>query len=305
MKIVFLGVGGGMPSQSRALPAVALKLNGQILLWDCGEGTQMQLQRARFSLQRITEIFISHLHGDHVLGLPGLLSSMVLLRREKSLAIYGPPGIKAFVESTLELTHVQPEYEITIQEIKEGVVSRQTNYTMECLPALHSVASFSFILRMTDTLGKFNPTKARELGVPQGPLWKQLQIGKSVKNSSGRTIKPRDVLEPPSKGVSIAYSGDTKPNPKFAKAAQGVTLLIHDATFTTEHEEKANEYGHSTAAQAAVIAKQAKAQQLALVQISPRFETNEKHEQEAQQIFPQSFVPSELQVIEISNIIRA
>lgn len=305
MKIVFLGVGGGMPSQLRALPAVALKLNGQILLWDCGEGTQMQLQRTRFSLQRITEIYISHLHGDHVLGLPGLLSSMALLRREKSLAIFGPPGIKAFVESTLTLTHVLPEYEITIREIRRGVVSRHTRYTMECLPALHSVPAFSFILRLADTSGKFDPTKARSLGVPQGPLWKQLQLGKSVKTPSGRTVSPREVLGPPFKGVSIAYSGDTKPNPKFAKAAQSVALLIHDATFTMEHEVKADEYGHSTAAQAAEIAKQAKAQRLALVQISPRYETNEKHEQEAQQIFSQSFVPLELQIIEISDFIRA
>ncbi|MFX1563977.1 MAG: ribonuclease Z [Promethearchaeota archaeon] len=305
MKIVFLGVGGGMPSQIRALPAVALKLNGQIILWDCGEGTQMQLQRVRFSLQRITEIFISHLHGDHVLGLPGLLSSMALLRREKPLAIFGPPGIKAFVEKTLTLTHVQPEYEITTREIRRGVISRHTRYTMECLPAIHSVPAFSFVLRIADTPGKFNPIKAQSLGVPKGPLWKQLQLGKSVKMPAGKIIRPSQVLGPPSKGVSIAYSGDTKPNPKFAKAAHGVALLIHDATFSMEHTEKADEYGHSTAAQAAEIAKQAKAQQLALVQISPRYETNEKHEKEAQEIFPKSFVPEELQIIEIVDFIRA
>jgi ribonuclease Z len=301
MRIVFLGVGGGVPSLGRALPAVAVRLDGRLLLWDCGEGTQMQLQKAGLSLQRITEIYISHLHGDHVLGLPGLISSMTLLRRSKPLLIFGPEAVKALVDATLELTQVKPEFELEIREVKTGTVFRHPNYSMEALPAIHSVPSLSFVLRITDAPGHFDPSKANRLGVPQGPLWKQLQQGQSVKIPGGRTVTPAEVLGPRQKGAVIAYSGDTAPNPEFAKAAHGASLMIHDATFAQIHATKAAEYLHSTATQAAEIAKQAEAKQLALVHISLRYQSIQQHKEEAQAVLDCSIAPSDLDSLEIRS----
>jgi ribonuclease Z len=305
MRIVFLGVGGGVPSLWRALPALAVTLDGRILLWDCGEGTQMQLQKAGLSLQRITEIYISHLHGDHVLGLPGLLSSMTLLRRSKPLVIFGPQPVKTLVDATLQLTQVEPDFELETREVEAGIVFRHQNYAMEALPAVHSVPSLSFVLRIADAPGHFDPSKAGRLGVPQGPLWKQLQQGQPVKTTRGRTVTPSEVLGPPQKGVVIAYSGDTAPNPDFAVAAHGASLLIHDATFAQIHATKAAEYLHSTAAQAAEIAKLAEAKQLALVHVSPRYQSTQRHQEEAQAILARTIAPNDLDVVEIRSRLPA
>ena len=305
MRVVFLGVGGGVPSLPRALPALAVTLDGRILLWDCGEGTQMQLQKAGLSLQRITEIYISHIHGDHVLGLPGLLSSMTLLRRSKPLVIFGPQPVKTLVDVTLQLTQVEPEFELETHEVKAGIVFRHDNYAMEALRAIHSVPSLSFILRIADAPGHFNPSKAGRLGVPQGPLWKQLQQGQPVRTPKGRTVTPGEVLGPPQKGVVVAYSGDSAPNPDFAVAAHAASLLIHDATFAQIHATKAAEYLHSTAAQAAEIAKQAEAKQLALVHISPRYQSTQQHLEEAQAIVARTIAPNDLDAVEIRSRLPA
>lgn len=305
MRIVFLGVGGGVPSLWRALPALAVTLDGRILLWDCGEGTQMQLQKAGLSLQRITEIYISHLHGDHVLGLPGLLSSMTLLRRSKPLVIFGPQAVKTLVDATLQLTLVEPEFELETREVETGIVFRHPNYAMEAIPAIHGVPSLSFILRIADAPGHFDPSKAGRLGVPQGPLWKQLQQGQPVETPRGQTVTPSEVLGPPQKGVVIAYSGDTAPNPDFAVAARGASLLIHDATFAQVHAAKAAEYLHSTAAQAAEIAKLAEARQLALVHISPRYQSTQQHREEAQAILVRTIAPNDLDAVEIRSRLPA
>lgn len=299
MKIHFLGVGGGIPSLNRALPAIAISFKGTNILFDCGEGTQIQLKRARLSPQRIKEIYISHLHGDHVLGLPGLLSTMAMLRREKPLTIYGPAGIKEFIKITLELTQTQLDFDIAVHDVKAGTISKQTQYAVECLPALHNIPTFSFILRMVDTPGPFFTSKATRLGIPPGPLRKRLQEGQSIITAQGKTVQPSDVMGAPKKGVIIAYSADTAPNPNFAQSAQGADLLIHDATFSEAHKDKAAEFLHSTAVQAAQIAAQAKAKKLALVHISPRYVSVETHQKEAQRIFRQSFAPNDLDIIEL------
>ncbi len=304
MKVVFLGVGCGMPSLRRALPAVAVCLDREILLFDAGEGVQYQLQRAHLSFQRITEIYISHLHGDHCLGLPGLISSMSLLHRTKPLSVFGPLGLRDFVDRTLELTRVDYKFDLTIRdECLKGKLSEKSRYIVEGLPAIHSVPALSFVLRMAKVHGKFNPEKAQQLGVPKGPLWKQLQQGRTVRVKGKRVVRPREVLGPSRKGLSIAYSGDTAPNSELASAAQGVSLLIHEATYTNELKEKASEYLHSTAAQAAEIATLAKAKRLALIHISPRYENNQQHLQEARSIFQQSFAPNDLDVIELSSTV--
>lgn len=300
MKIYFLGVGGGIPSQNRVSPATAIYFKGKILLFDCGEGTQIQLKRSGLSPQRIIEIFISHLHGDHVLGLPGLLSTMAMLQRTKPLTIYGPPGIKTFIETNLELTHTQLEFDFVINEVEKGTITQQKQYEVECLPALHNIPAFSYILRMADIPGKFYVSKARKLGIPSGPLRKRLQQGHIITTAAGKRVKPSEVIGPIRKGPIIVYSGDTAPNPKLATKAKNATLLIHDATFSEGHKDKAKEFLHSTAAQAAQIASKAKAEQLALVHISPRYVSFETHEKEAREIFPNAFAPNDLEVLELN-----
>ena len=300
MKVHFLGVGGGVPSLARAPPSIAISLHGTILLFDCGEGTQIQLQRARLSPQRIKEVFISHLHGDHVLGLPGLISTMVMHGRTKPLSIYGPKGMRKFIETTLEMTHAHLDFELTVKDVEKGAVSKQEHYSVKCLPALHSVPTFSYILQMTDIPGRFDTKKANRLGVPSGPLRKRLCEGVTIETPEGKTVKPEEVLGPTRKGSRIIFSGDTAPNPKIVDVAKGAKLLIHDATFTVSHIENAAKYQHSTAAQAAQVAAEAGVEQLALIHISPRYASTEEHENEAKAIFPQSFAPKDLDRIELS-----
>lgn len=299
MQVHFLGVGGGVPSLNRALPALAIYFKGKILLFDCGEGTQFQFQRAGLSPQRIKEIFISHLHGDHVLGLPGFLATMAMRQRSKPLTIHGPRGIKDFIKVTVELTQAQLEFEVHVHEVQEGTISKQTEYQVDCITALHSIPAFSFILRMADTPGKFNPSRAQRLGVVSGPLRKRLQQGEEIRTPNGKKVVPKDVMGPARKGAIIGYSGDTAPNPEFATIATEADLLIHDATFSETHRKNAAEYLHSTAAQAAQIALQAQAKQLALVHISPRYMSTEMHEKEARTIFQNSFAPNDLDFIRL------
>lgn len=300
VKVYFLGVGGGIPSVTRSPPSVAVNFQGKTLLFDCGEGTQLQLQRVGLSPHKIQEIFITHLHGDHVLGLPGLLSTMMMLNRTKPLMIYGPVGTKKFTETTLELTHAHIDFPLTVKNVKEGIISTQHQYRVECFPSIHSVASLSYILQTADTPGRFDVRKAEQLGVPSGPLRKELYNGQPIKTPEGKIVRPEDVLGPVRKGLRIVFSGDTAPNPKLAKAAKGASLLIHDATFTALHKENAKKYEHSTAAQAAQIASDASVKRLALVHISPRYASNEEHETEAQAIFPESFAPNDLDIIELT-----
>jgi ribonuclease Z len=300
MRVHFLGVGGGIPSLNRASPAIGVYFNGKILLFDCGEGTQIQLKRSGLSPQRILEIFISHLHGDHVLGLPGLLSTMAMLQRSKPLTVYGPVGIKAFIETNLELTHAQLEFDFDIKEVEKGVISQQKLYSVECVPACHNVPAFSYILRMADIPGKFYVSKAKRLGIPSGPLRKRLQQGHSITTPDGKHVKPSDVIGPTRKGPIIIYSGDTAPNPDLVAQVKGADLLIHDATFSETHKDKAEEFLHSTAVQAAQIAAKANIGQLALVHISPRYLSFDIHETEARAVFPAAFAPNDLDILELN-----
>ena len=301
MKVYFLGVGGGIPSVDRALPAIAIVQKKPILLFDCGEGTQLQLQRVKLSPQRITQIFISHLHGDHVLGLPGLLSTMTMQKRVKPLSIFGPTGIKEFVDVTLNLTQAQIGFELTVQEVEKGIITQQEDYKVECLPAKHIVPTLSFILRMNDLPGRFYPAKADKLGVSPRSLRKKLVKGQVVVTPEGRRVTPKEVMGPTRRGFIIVYTGDTAPNPNLATHVKKVDLLIHDATFAEMHKEKAAEFLHSTARQAAQTAIQLEAKQLALVHISPRYASIEMHLKEATEVFPNTFAPKDLEMLHLGR----
>jgi ribonuclease Z len=242
---------------------------------------------AGVGFHRKTKVFITHMHGDHLLGLPGLFQTMSLLDREKKLKIYGPPRIKAFVEAVRETVQFKLTFPIEVSEIEEAdLVCEEKEYTVHAAWADHSIPSFAYALVEKPRPGRFYPEKAKAMRVPEGPLWSKLQRGSEVKLPDGRAVKSRDVIGPPRPGRKIVYTGDTRPSKSLAKLAENADLLIHDSTFDEELSEKAGEDGHSTASQAAETAKRAKAKRLILVHISARYREPDLLLQQARKTFP-------------------
>ncbi|MEM3607941.1 MAG: ribonuclease Z [Candidatus Bathyarchaeia archaeon] len=274
LEVIFLGTGGSMPTRGRGLPSIAVRREGEIILFDCGEGTQRQAATASLSTLKISRIFITHLHGDHVLGLPGLIQSMALLGRTALLEVYGPIGLASFLEAVRFTVPCSIGFPISIYEVSEGAVYEDRNYRVEAAWMDHTIPCLGYSLTENPRPGKFRPEAAERLGVPKGPLWKRLQMGESVE-VAGRTIHPSEVVGPPRPGVKLSYSGDTRPHPNLKKIAYKSDLLIHDSTFDDSRRDKAAEYGHSTARQAAQMAMEVKASRLALTHISPIYEGSE------------------------------
>ena len=270
MQVTFLGTSGSMPTPMRGSSSVVVRLGRELLMFDCGEGTQRQMVKAHVGFQRPMKIFISHLHGDHVLGLPGLLQSMSLLRREKPLHIYGPIGLVQYVKAFSESLGA-PSFPVVLYEIREsGVIFYSEKYQVIAVPAIHRVTAWSYCFIETDRPGRFYPEKAKELGVPKGELWGRLQGGESVM-IDGMVIESSMVSGPTRRGRKIIYSGDTAPNSELVELSRGADLLIHESTFMDELADRAEEDGHTTALQAAEIAKEAEVKQLVLTHLSSRY----------------------------------
>jgi len=252
MHVIFLGTAGSVPTVERSLPAVLIKRQNEQLMFDCGEGVQRQMIKAKAGFHKKTKIFISHMHGDHVLGLPGLLQTMALLDRQKKIEIYGPKGVKQFLECTREILQFGLTFPVEIYEIYDaGVVCEEEDYVVEAAKSNHIVTSWAYAFVEKPRPGKFYPEKARALGVPEGELWSRLQHGDKVKLSNGQVINPNDVMGPPRQGRKIVYTGDTRPFKGFAKFAADADLVIHESTFDDALSEKAEVDGHSTPSQAA------------------------------------------------------
>jgi len=240
------------------------------------------------------------MHGDHVLGLPGLLQTMALLDRERKLDVYGPPGIKRFLEDIRETVQFVLTFPMEIHEIHEaGVVCEEQEYTVQAVWANHVIPSLAYALVEKHRPGKFHPEKAKALGIPEGSLWSKLQHGHDVKLPDGRIVKPEDVTGPLRLGRKIVYTGDTRPFKGFVKFAAGADLLIHDATLDDELAERAEEDGHSTPDQAAKHAKKAKVKQLILTHISARYDDTSILLEQAQKIFKNTQVAEDFMKIEI------
>ena len=300
LRVVFLGTAGSIPTPKRNLPAIAIRRGEELFLFDCGEGTQRQMIQAKVGFHRKTKIFITHLHGDHVLGLPGLFQTMSLLNRRRKLEIYGPLGIEAFVEAMKQTVQFTLTFPIEIFEIKNaGVVCEEKEYKVHAVWAAHSIQSLAYALIERPLPGKFYPKKARSIGVPEGPLWSKLQHGSTIKLSSGRLVKPEEVVGPPRPGRKIAYTGDTSPSEDTIKLAEKADLLIHDATFDDELQERAHEDGHSTPSQAAEVAKKAKAKRLVLTHISARYDDPKILLEQAKKVFPNVCVAEDFMEINI------
>lgn len=292
MKLVFLGSGGSWPTKERNLSSVALKMNGEIILFDCAEGTQRQLFFSKLNFMHVDKILISHFHGDHFLGLPGLIQSMYLNDRSKELNILGPTGTKNIVRGILTLGYFNPTFKISIYDLNDGDVQNFEEYDIKVRAVDHDIPALAFSVEEHQRKGKFHPEKALALGVMEGPLFRKLQNGEPVKVKD-KMINPEDVMGKPRKGRKIVYSGDTRPTQAITELAKDCDVLIHDATLSEDLADKAKRYGHSSAAQAATMAKQSNAKVLFLTHISPRYEDAQLLEDEARKIFRYSFVAAD------------
>ena len=286
MRVVFLGTSGAIPTEKRGLPAMLLKRGTEMLLFDCGEGAQRQMIRAKISLHKLKKVFVSHLHGDHVLGLPGLLQTMALLDRKTKLEVYAPEGIRRFLEGVKESLQFGLTFPVEIHEILDsGVVCDEREYVVKALWANHVVPALAYAFVEKLRCGKFYPEKARAIGVPEGVLWSKLQHGEPVVLAQGKVVLPEDVTGSMRHGRKIVYSGDTKPFRGFARFASDADLLVHEATFDDELYEKALSDGHSTPGQAALLAKKAKVKRLVLTHLSARYADTDVLLVQAKKIF--------------------
>jgi len=300
LHVVFLGTAASIPTVARALPSVVVKRKNEVLMFDCGEGVQRQMIRASVGFHRKMKVFVSHMHGDHVLGLPGLLQTMSLLDRQQKLDVYGPVGIKAFVEAVRATVQFVLTFPIEIHEIKdEGVICEETEYEVKVARTDHVVPSLAYALIEKPRPGRFNPKKAETLGVPEGPLWSKLQRGEKVKTPKGRVVKPEQVVGAPRPGRKIVYSGDTRPVESLLRLAEGADLFVHEATFDDELMDKAIEDGHSTPSQAAEMAKKAKVKGLVLTHLSSRYKNTQSLLKQARKIFSNVDVAEDFMEIEV------
>lgn len=299
LSIVFLGTGGSWPTVKRNVTSIAVKRAGEVILFDCGEGTQRQLQKSNLSYMQIYKVFITHFHGDHFLGLPGLIQTMQLNDRDIPLHIYGPKGMTKLVNQLLSLGYFKPNYKIVSHEVKEGDVLDFNEYLIRVLRVKHGVPTIAYSLEEKMRPGKFYKPKALKLGVPEGPLFSKLQHGEIITLKDGRKITPDMVLGPPRKGRKIVISGDTVPIDEMIGFAKDADVLIHEATFDSTLEDVSSEYGHTTASQAAEIAKKANVDKLFLTHISPRYLDNHILEDDAQKIFKNTVVPKDFQEVEV------
>ena len=285
MEVTFLGTSSAVHSKDRNHPSIALKAFGDVFLFDCGEGTQRQLLFTNVSPMKISKVFITHFHGDHILGLPGLLQSMSLNGRESKLTVYGPRGLNKLKDAVYSLGYCAIEYPVEFIEIDTGIIEETDEYVIRAQSVRHNVPSLAYSIEEKKK-PRFLREKAIELGVPVGPAFGKLHNGEEIE-IDGRTIKPEQVLGPPRKGIKITYSGDTRPCEEMIMFARDSTLLIHESTFIQKEAQNAEEYGHSTSKDAAFVARESNSKKLIITHISTRY--GEEYAQvmlkEAQEIF--------------------
>ena len=285
MEVTFFGTSSAVHSKDRNHPSIALKAFGDVFLFDCGEGTQRQLLFTNVSPMKISKVFITHFHGDHILGLPGLLQSMSLNGRESKLTVYGPRGLNKLKDAIYSLGYCAIEYPVEFIEIDTGIIEETDEYVIRAQSVRHNVPSLAYSIEEKKK-PRFLREKAIELGVPVGPAFGKLHNGEEIE-INGRIIKPEQVLGPPRKGIKITYSGDTRPCEEMIMFARDSTLLIHESTFIQKEAQNAEEYGHSTSKDAAFVARESNSKKLIITHISTRY--GEEYAQvmlkEAQEIF--------------------
>jgi ribonuclease Z len=297
LDLVFLGTSGSMPTAQRAPTAILVRRGGERLLFDCAEGTQRQLLRSNVGLIELREIFLTHYHADHYLGLPGMLKTFALRGREVPVTIYGPPGLKDLF-GALRRIFGRLTYPYELVELAPGESLQRAEYMLQTFAVNHGVSAVGYAMVEAPRPGRFDVEAADELGVPEGPQRGALQRGEPVTLEDGRVVTPELVLGQARTGRKLVISADTAPARSVVDAARGADVLIHEATFATEERERARETLHSTAAEAAEVARSAEVGLLALTHLSNRYFGGEI-EREAQEVFPDTVVPRDLDIIEI------
>ncbi len=276
MEAFILGCGGMMPLPYRHLTSVLLRREGDLFLFDCGEGTQVSLRRLNLKWKKIDAIFISHTHADHVTGLPGILMLNAQVDRTEPLYIYGPPKIKEYVDTSRKVLDMYINYPIVVKEIEAPcVVHSGKDFYIRAFPLDHTKVCVGYTLEELDRPGEFNPDKARELGVPVGPLWAQLQNGFEVQAADGSTVKPEQVLGQKRSGRKFSFVTDTLYKKTIADEVRGSDLLVCEGMFESELIDQAKEKKHMTAVQAATIAKDADVRRMCMIHYSPRYTDRE------------------------------
>jgi ribonuclease Z len=302
LDVVFLGTSASMPTAQRAPAAILVRRGGERLLFDCGEGTQRQLLRSNVGLVELREIFLTHFHADHFLGLPGMLKSFSLRGREQPLTIYGPPGLRDLLGSMRRVIG-RLSYPVETVELRAGDALDRGDYRLDTFPVQHGAAAVGWALVEEVRPGRFDVATADALGIPVGPERGLLQRGEPVTLADGRVVAPDAVLGPARPGRTVVLAGDTAPCSEVVEAARDADLLVHEATFAEEERERARETMHSTAADAAEIAREAGVGLLALTHVSTRYFGPELA-REARAVFPETVVPRDFDVIEVPYVER-
>ncbi len=299
LTVTFLGTAGSLPTPERNPSAILINREGKMLLFDCGEGTQRQMMRARTGMMSLNHIFLTHLHADHILGIPGLLETMAFQGRREPLIIAGPRRTIHLVETFGEVCNFARDFDVQAMELEPGDVVRMNGYQMEAVETRHSVPSLGYCLREDQRPGRFNRDAAMALGITPGPLFGRLQHGQSIE-VNGRTIEPDQVMGSPRPGRKIVYTGDTRPCRSIEVAGSGADLLIHDGSLGDEMADWAKETRHSTASEAALVAKNAYVRQLVLTHISSRYsEDTSLLLKEARAVFERTLVAEDLMKLDI------
>jgi ribonuclease Z len=299
LSITFLGTGAACPTVDRNVAGLAVQREGETILFDCGEGTQRQMMRYGVGFS-FTEVFFSHFHADHMLGITGLLRTMGLQDRTAPVTLYGPRGAQRILGAAMSLGIERNKFPVEVVEIKPGDRLRRDDFDIVVFETDHRADTVGYALAEHTRLGRFHPDRARELGVPEGPLWGRLHKGETVALDDGRTVRPEDLVGAPRRGRTVVYSGDTRPHLALLEAARGADLLIHEATFGGDEAERAVETGHSTASEAARVALEAGVRRLVLTHISPRYARDAPELlAEARAVFPETTIARDGMTVEV------
>ena len=298
MKLVFLGTSAAQPTERRGLSCICLERDGEILMFDAGESAQISYMKSGLGWNKKMQIFVTHLHGDHCVGILGLLQTMSMQNRTETLEIFGPSGIEEFIAANIKVLNFGLSFPVLINIINEEKIIENNRFVIYACKANHSITAFSYLIKEKDKPGRFNVEKAKELGIPEGELWNKLQNGNNV-NYNGTIVKPEQVLGEKRPGKKIGISGDTMPTEKLEKFFDECDYLVFDSTFLDEEKQRAEDTCHSTAKQAAILGKNAKVKNLILTHFSARYKDEIGHLNEAKKIHDSVITARDLLEIEI------
>jgi len=298
MKLVFLGTSAAQPTENRGLSCICLEREGEILMFDAGEAAQISFMKSSLGWNKKMKLFVTHLHGDHCVGILGLLQTMSMQNRTETLEIFGPKGIEEFIGANIKILNFGLSFPVMITTIKEGKIFEDEKFSIYVCKANHSITAFSYLFKEKDKPGRFNLEKAKELGIPEGKLWSELQNGREIIVNE-RKIRPDQVLGEKRPGKKIGISGDTMPTKDLENFFENCDYLVFDSTFLDEEKLRAQETCHSTAKQAAILGKNAKVKNLILTHFSARYKDEEGHLKEAQEIHNSVITAKDLLEIEI------